>query len=84
MEAWALLSDSCCSMIFSTTPPLLKERPALSTIYHVGRPVGPSNCGIGTFSAAELEKTTACRLRHQQPGGAGGWGVGWGWGVNRS
>lgn len=41
-------------------------------------PVGPLNCGIGTFSAAELEKGAACRLRHKQQasplqaGGTGG------------
>lgn len=41
-------------------------------------PVGPLNCGIGTFSAAELEKATACRRRHKrrasllQAGGTGG------------
>lgn len=29
-------------------------------------PVGPLNCGIGTFSAAELEKGSACRQRHKQ------------------
>lgn len=41
-------------------------------------PVGPLNCGIGTFSAAELEKGAACRRRHKrwasllQAGGTGG------------
>ena len=41
-------------------------------------PVGPLNCGIGTFSAAELEKGAACRRRHKwwasllKAGGTGG------------
>lgn len=41
-------------------------------------PVGPLNCGIGTFSAAELEKGAAYRRIHKrwasllQAGGTGG------------
>lgn len=87
MEAWALCCLTAAAVclfslslpLFPLSSPLFKTRVLISKLsIMLAGPVGPLNCGIGTFSAAELEKATTCRLRHKrwaillQAGGTGG------------